>query len=110
VLGGDVHANYVADLKVDFDDARSPVVATEICGTSISSRGAAQERVDEALPHNPHIRYGRSDQRGYVMCRLGADTLHASLMVVDKPEDPASAVGVAARFVVDARRPGAMPA
>jgi len=110
VLGGDVHANYVADLKIDFDDRRAPVVASEICGTSIASRGAPQERVDEALRHNPHIRYGRSDQRGYVACRLGGDTLHASLMVVDKPEDPASAVGVAARFVVDARRPGAMPA
>ena len=28
VLGGDVHSNYVADLKADFDDAASPVVAT----------------------------------------------------------------------------------
>jgi len=107
VLGGDVHAHYVADLKVDFDDARAPTVATEFCGTSITSRGAAQERVSEAMRHNPHMRYGRSDQRGYVACRLDADTLRAQLMVVERPEDPASAVGVAARFVVDAKRPGA---
>ena len=60
VFGGDVHAHYVADLKRDFDDPRAPVVATEFCGTSIASRGSAQERVDEALRHNPHIRYGRS--------------------------------------------------
>jgi alkaline phosphatase D len=110
VLGGDVHAHYVADLKADYDDARAPVVATEICGTSISSRGAAQERVNDALRHNPHLHYGRSDRRGYVACRLDADTLHASLMVVDKPEDPNSAVGVAARFVVDTARHGAQPA
>jgi alkaline phosphatase D len=110
VLGGDVHAHYVADLKLDFDDARAPVVASEICGTSISSRGAAQERVTEALRHNPHIRYGRSDQRGYVACRLDADALHASLMVVDKPDDPDSRVGVAAQFVIDPRRPGATAA
>ena len=110
VLGGDVHAHYVADLKVDYDAARSPVVATEICGTSISSRGAPQERVNDALRHNPHVHYGRSDQRGYVACRLDADTLQASLMAVDKPEDPASAVGVAARFVVEARQPGARAA
>jgi alkaline phosphatase D len=107
VLGGDVHAHYVADLKVDFDDARAPVVATEICGTSIASRGAAQERVDEALRLNPHVRYGRSDRRGYVACRIDGEALRASLMVVDKPEDPASAVSVAARFVVDAARAGA---
>jgi alkaline phosphatase D len=107
VLGGDVHAHYVADLKADYDDARAPVVATEFCGTSITSRGAAQQRVTEALHHNPHVHYGRSDQRGYVACRLDHATLHASLMVVAKPEDPDSAVGVAAQFVVDAAQPGA---
>jgi len=110
VLGGDVHAHYVADLKVDYDDPRSPVVATEFCGTSITSRGAPQQRVDEALRHNPHLHYGRSDQRGYVACRLDADALQASLMVVDRPDDPDSSVGVAARFVVDPRQPGAKPA
>jgi alkaline phosphatase D len=110
VLGGDVHAHYVTDLKVDYDDARAPTIATELCGTSITSRGAAQERVNEWLRHNPHVRYGRSDQRGYVACRVDAGALHASLMVVDRPEDPASAVAVAAQFVVDAARPGASAA
>jgi alkaline phosphatase D len=110
VLGGDVHANYVADLKVDYDDPRAAVVASEICGTSITSRGLPQERINRALPYNPHIHYGRADQRGYVACRLDADALHASLMVVERPEDPGSAVTVAARFVVDARRPGATAA
>jgi alkaline phosphatase D len=110
VLGGDVHAHYVADLKADFDDPHSPLVATELCGTSITSRGRAQERVTEAMRHNPHVRYGRSDQRGYVACRLDARSLSASLMAVDRPEDPNSTVGVAARFVVDAKQPGARPA
>jgi alkaline phosphatase D len=110
VLGGDVHAHYVADLKVDFDDDRAPVVATEFCGTSITSRGAAQERVTEALRHNPHVHYGRSDQRGYVACRLDAGAFHAQLKVVERPEDPASAVNTAARFVVDAKRAGVQPA
>jgi alkaline phosphatase D len=110
VLGGDVHAHYVADLKVDYDDARAPVVASEICGTSITSRGTASARVIEALRHNPHVRYGRPDQRGYVACQLDADTLRADLMVVDKPDDPASAVGVGASFVIDAKQPGAKPA
>jgi alkaline phosphatase D len=110
VLGGDVHAHYVADLKRDFDDARSPVLASEFCGTSIASRGAAQERVTEALRHNPHIHYGRSDRRGYVQCTLDAQTLQASLMAVDDATHPDSVVQVAARFVVDAKQPGARPA
>lgn len=110
VLGGDVHAHYVADLKADYDDAKAAVVATEFCGTSIASRGAAQERVTEALRHNPHMRYGRSDQRGYVECRLDGKTLQASLMAVENATEPDSLVGVTARFVVDARQPGARPA
>jgi alkaline phosphatase D len=110
VFGGDVHAHYVADLKRDFDDPRAPVVATEFCGTSIASRGSAQERVDEALRHNPHIRYSRSDRRGYVACRLDGQSLHASLMAVDDASRPDSALQVLASFVVDAKQPGARPA
>jgi alkaline phosphatase D len=110
VLGGDVHAHYVADLKRDFDDARSPVVATEFCATSIASRGPAQERVTEALRHNPHIHYGRSDRRGYVQGTLDAQTLQVELMALDDATRPDSAVQVAARFVVDAKQPGARSA
>ncbi|MEO8152489.1 MAG: alkaline phosphatase D family protein [Rhizobacter sp.] len=109
VLGGDVHAHYVADLKADYDDARSPVIATEFCGTSISSHGMAQSRVDAALPFNPHLHYGRADQRGYMGFTLTAKRLEASLFAVLDPKDPASAVNTAARFSVEAGKPGAQP-
>jgi alkaline phosphatase D len=110
VFGGDVHAHYVADLKSDYDDPRSAVVATEFCGTSISSHSLPQERVAAALAFNPHLRYGRADQRGYIACAVDARQLQARLMAVAQPDDPASAVNVAARYVVDARQPGARPA
>ncbi len=107
VLGGDVHSNYVADLRVDFDDERSPVIASEFCGTSITSLpGVAQARIDQAREYNPHLRYGRSDERGYVRFELDADELRASLRVVERPIDPESSVATTARFVVDAARPG----
>ena len=45
VIGGDVHAFYVADLKPDFDDPKSPVVATEFVGTrSPRSSGGPSRR------------------------------------------------------------------
>lgn len=110
VLGGDVHAHYVADLKVDYDDGKAPVVASEFCGTSISSNGMAQSRVDAALPHNPHLHYARSDQRGYVSFTLDAKQLQAQLQVVLDPKNPASEVNVAARFAVELGRPGPQPA
>ena len=106
VLGGDVHANYVADLKADFDDPRSAVLASEFCGTSISSLGLAQERVAAAMAFNPHVHHGRADQRGYVRFSLNARELQARLEVVADPLEAASAVTTAARFAVDAARPG----
>jgi len=107
VFGGDVHANYVADLRTDYDDDRSPTVATEFCGTSITSHGLAPERLAAALPFNPHIRYGSSGHHGYARFALDAKALHARLRVVDAPLDPASAIRTEARFVVEAGKPGA---
>lgn len=109
VLGGDVHANYVADLKPDFDDAKAPVVATEFCGTSITSEGLAQSRVDAALGFNPHIRYARSDERGYVRFALSAKTLQAQLRVLVDVRSADSAIRTAARFAVESGKPGAVP-
>ena len=110
VLGGDVHSNYVADLKADFDDPASKVIASEFCGTSITSLSMAQSKLDAARAFNPHIRYARSDQRGYVRFALDAKQLQAQLRVVDNALDPASGIATAARFVVDAARPGVVAA
>jgi len=109
VFGGDVHANYVADLKVDYDDPKAARVGTEFCGTSITSEGLEQSRIDAALPFNPHVHYGRSDQHGYMRFTLDAKALQAQLRVVDDALDPASAIGTLARFAVEAGRPGALP-
>jgi alkaline phosphatase D len=106
VLGGDVHANYVADLKRDFQDPKSPVLASEFCGTSISSHGPSQARVNQLLALNPHVHHGRGDQRGYVAFALSTQTLQASLMVVEHPNDAMSAVRPDAQFVVDAKQAG----
>ena len=106
VLGGDVHAHHVADLKLDFDSAQSPVLASEFCASSISSHGRQQHLLDAALLLNPHLHYGRADQRGYMAFTIDAGQLRARVMVVEQPLTAASAVGQAARFVVDARRPG----
>jgi len=110
VLGGDVHSNYVADLKADYDDPASPVIATEFCGTSITSLSMAQSRIDAARAFNPHIRYGRGDQRGYLRFALDAKQLQMQVRVVDNALDPASGITTAARFAVDALKPGALTA
>jgi alkaline phosphatase D len=110
VLGGDVHANYVADLKADFEDPRAPVCATEFCGTSISSLGLAQDRVDAARAFNPLVHHARTDQRGYVRFRIRPRQLQAALQVVADARQASSPLQTQARFVVDADKPGAVRA
>ena len=107
VLGGDVHANYVADLVADFDKRGTPTIATEFCGTSITSLSVAQERVDAAKLFNPHIHHARADQRGYVCFKLDRHQLQATLKVVDDALDADSLMSTQASFVVLARQPGA---
>ncbi len=107
VLGGDVHAHVVADLKADFDRPEAPTVATEFCGSSITSSGLPQDRIDAARPFNPHIHLSRGDQRGCMLFTLDAKRLQAELRVVDEVSDPGSAVRTGASFVVEADRPGA---
>src|SRR5438045_6602956 len=53
VIGGDIHAFNVNQLKLDFDDPASPVVASEFVGTSITSQAWSQERVDALLRPDP---------------------------------------------------------
>jgi alkaline phosphatase D len=108
VLGGDVHGNYCADLRVDFDKPSSPIVASEFCGTSITSDGGKQELLDKWLPHNPHIHHGRLDQHGTMRFKLDAKRLDVELRVVDDIRDPKSAVRAAQRFSVEAARPGVL--
>ena len=110
VLGGDVHSHYVADLKPDYDDPKSLVVASEFCGTSITSLSLPQSQIDAAREFNPHVRYARGDQRGYMSFDLDAKRLSARLMAVDRIADPASGVTTVARFVVEAGRPGPVAA
>jgi alkaline phosphatase D len=110
VIGGDVHMHWVADLKPDFDDPGSPVVASEFCGTSISSQGASQKQTDERLSDNPHIRYGRSDHRGYVRMSIAGGRLQADLLGLETVKKPDSRIETLARFVVESGRPGAQRA
>ncbi len=110
VLGGDVHSHYVADLRADFDDAKAPVLATEFCGTSITSQGLPQARLDAALPWNPHVKYGRSDERGYMHFTLDAKRLQVQVRVLDDVLKEDSGIRTAARFVVEAGQAGAVAA
>jgi alkaline phosphatase D len=97
----------VCDLKVDFDDAHAEPVATELCGTSITSQGRPQSEVEAVMRDNPHIRFGDSRRRGYVVVDVTPERSTARLRVVDDVTDPATGVATQATFAIDAGHPGA---
>jgi alkaline phosphatase D len=113
VLAGDIHSTWVSDLKLNFDDPASPVVATEFVSTSITSDFPAELLpVAEAsnAAFNPWVRYFNGRTHGW----LRMDVDHArwlaeerSVASVAAPDAPASTT---ARWVVEPGRPGAVPA
>jgi len=107
VIGGDVHMFIVADLKTDFDDPKAPVVATEFVGTSITSQGMAQKRLESWRDDNPHIHYANSTRRGYTTLELTPKRCVARLRTVWDVTDPASSIRTLATYTVEDGRPGA---
>jgi len=111
LLGGDIHQNYVckvlADPGADGQQPAGPVVASEFCGTSISSRaGTTQDKVDAIARHNPHVLLARCDQRGYGLADITPQHWTTSLRVVDDPLRADSGASTLARFVVEDGRAG----
>jgi len=101
----------VCDLKPDFDDPASPVVGAEITGTSMTSGGnsdpVAFHRIyDPVMAESPHWKY-IDNRRGYIVCDVTEQRLLADLRAVSSVWQPeGTTVSTAARFVVEAGRPG----
>jgi len=110
VIGGDIHFNCVADLKVDFDDPQGHAVATEFCTTSITSQGPAQARMDAMLAENPHVRFVSGEKRGYIVMTLSDKRCHAQLRVIDDEKEVATPLSTQAVFIVENGRAGVQAA
>lgn len=106
VIGGDIHAFNVNALKLDFDDPAAPAVASEFVGTSITSQGWAQKRMDALRGDNPHVLLADSRHRGYVRMALTPGVLKADLRAMDDVQSPDAACKTLATFVVEDGRPG----
>jgi len=109
VIGGDIHSFWVTNLKADFQDPQSPVLATEFVGTSISSRGPNSDLFALALKINPHVKFFESQYRGYVLCVVTHDRWTAHLRVVETVKELGVQVRTLASFEVKNGQPGAQP-
>jgi alkaline phosphatase D len=109
VLTGDIHSNWVCDLKANFDAPRSETIATEFVGTSISSGGDGNNNPAEAnrrLAANPHVRFFNG-QRGYVRCTLLPESWLSDYRVVEAVSRPDAPIITRASFIVENGKPGA---
>jgi alkaline phosphatase D len=108
VLTGDVHANYAAELKANFDDAASAIIGSEFVTTSISSGGNGLDMPANApvvLAENPHIKFVNT-LRGYIVCDVTPQAWRTDYRVVPFVTTEGAPIMTRASFVVQAGAPG----
>ena len=105
VLGGDVHENWVGHVKANYDRPESAALGVEFCGTSISSRTTAPERVAQRLAPNPHFIHADAMQRGYGLAEFTPGQLQVQLRLLDDVTRRDSGIASGSTFVVEAGQP-----
>ena len=111
VLGGDIHQNYVSRVLGDFSNPASRVIASEFCGTSLTSHSKTpRARAQEIADNNPHILLARPDQRGYAVAEVTPYRWTTTLRVLDDVTRADSGVSTQARYVVEDQIPGPVSA
>ena len=108
-IGGDIHSFWVSDLKRDFDNPESEIVASEFVTSSISSLGVPYEQFLSYLSVNPYIQFFESRQRGYVKCICNQQQWTSELKAVDTVETPQSSINTLASYRVENGKKGASP-
>lgn len=109
VLTGDIHSNWVNDLRVDDRKLETPVVATEFVGTSISSGKNGEDlpaKMQPMLAENPFVRF-HNQQRGYVRCTVTPDEWRSEFRVVEDVTRLGTPIKTRATFVVESGEAGA---
>jgi alkaline phosphatase D len=107
VITGDIHSNWVCDLKTDYKNEKAAIIGTEFIGTSISSGGDGADTSPNAqaqLAKNPHVKF-YNNQRGYVRCEITQKSMTADFRVVEKVSVPDGRVSTRASFIVEAGHP-----
>jgi alkaline phosphatase D len=108
VLSGDIHSNWVNELRSSFDRHDRPVVAAEFVGTSITSGGDGSEQnpgVEAQRSDNPHLKW-QNNRRGYVTCHVTPGEWRADYRTVDYVTKPGAPVKTASSWRVAHGKPG----
>jgi alkaline phosphatase D len=108
VITGDIHSNWVCDLKVDWKNERAAAVGTEFIGTSISSGGdGTDERPDTPawFKENPHLKMFNA-HRGYVLITLTDKECRADYRIVPYVTKVGAPIQTHSSWIVENGRTG----
>ena len=105
-LGGDVHMNVAANLRMTTNDPQSPVLASEFVTTSITSRGMGEKALATIRESNPDLLHARSDERGYTAITVTPDALRCDFKTTAFPAGSESGFKTQASYVVQKDTPG----
>ena len=109
-LGGDVHQNVAAQLRLRPNDLQSPVLASEFVTTSITSKGMAPGLLDQIRASNPDIAYARSDERGYTLIQVTPKGVQAEFRTTPHPVERDASLRVQSAWAVELNRAGVIRA
>lgn len=106
VIDGDIHAFQIANLNARANDSTSPIVASELTTTSISSGGPAQADLDARRRANPNVLLSDSTKHGYLLVDVAQSQTQSDLVTVDSVRRRAAERGLLARYGIEAGKPG----
>lgn len=107
-ITGDVHSNWVNELRTDFDIANGKQIGVEFIGTAISSDGDGWDEYPNwaaQRPRNPHTHWHNA-RRGYVMNDVGPDEWKASYRTLPFVTKPNAPLQTPAEFITRNGKPG----
>ncbi|NJM43791.1 MAG: alkaline phosphatase [Brachymonas sp.] len=109
MLGGDVHQNWVGQIKADYAKPRSANLGAEFCGTSITSSHSAtssNDKVPSWLERNPHYQFDRRRKAAAMgVADFSASKLQVSLRTVSDVTQRDASIQMLAQFRVAAGKP-----
>ncbi|GAA0590566.1 alkaline phosphatase [Kribbella sandramycini] len=106
VLTGDVHRAWASDLKLDYNNANSATIGSELVCTSVSSSGDGDGAT--AIPdvgNNPWLKFF-NNRRGYVRTTISPTQLRADFRAVAKVSEHGAPATTAKSFVIQDGQPG----
>ena len=111
-ITGDIHSNWVHEIRGGYARPDAPIVAAEFVGTSISSGGDGQDASgswnDRTRAENPDTKWHNA-RRGYVVCELAPTETRAHYRTVPFVTKPGAPIQTASSWRVAFGRPGIEP-